>query len=367
MSLAAFIHTMYGIEARLSRLGGEGENHLVAAPDGARYVLKLAPPDADRAALDFEQAAVEVLHTKAPDLDLPRVVPNRDGDGVSVFEAEDGDARLARLLTFVPGTAWAEAGPAPSERLRDTGRRIAQIARALDGFDHPAARRTHRWDLAKAGALRANVTNVEDSTRRRWVEEAFLRWAALAAPALADLPHGVIHGDLNDDNLLVRGGRLAGVLDFGDALYNPLVCDPAIALTYLLLDEPDPFEAGAQIVAGYNALRPLATEELEVLFPLMCGRLAVSLVISAERRRIDPDRAAWFVSETRAWRALERYVAVDPVEAADRLSAGIGVAVFADRGLPADVLAARRAERFSGALSLTSVSSTGNCHTLCSK
>ncbi|HWQ10896.1 MAG TPA: aminotransferase class III-fold pyridoxal phosphate-dependent enzyme, partial [Holophaga sp.] len=194
---------------------------------------------------------------------------------------------------------------------------------------------------------------IEEPGQRRILDQAFRLWESCARPYLHEIPWGLVHGDLNDDNILVAGGRISGLLDFGDCLWNPLVCDLGIALAYLLFDEPDPFDAGARIVAGYHGVRPLGGTELEVLFPLLCGRLATSLVISAGRRRVDPGRAAWFVTEARGWRALEGYLAIDPVQAAEALAARTGVAVFLDRGIPAGALAARRRARFSGALGLS--------------
>ena len=67
--------------------------------------------------------------------------------------------------------------------------------------------------------------------------------------------------------------------------------------------------------------RPLRAAEVELLFPLICLRLAVSVLTSARRRRLDPGRAAWFVSERRAWAWLERYGDARPGEVADRLAA----------------------------------------------
>ena len=69
------------------------------------------------------------------------------------------------------------------------------------------------------------------------------------------LPHSLIHGDANDENVLVDRGRVTGLIDFGDCLRNPTVCDLAIALTYALLELPDPLGAGAEIVGAYHEVR----------------------------------------------------------------------------------------------------------------
>ena len=340
----------YGLHGALSRLPGENQNVLTTAPDGTRHVLKLTPAADPPELVALEHAAAEAV--AATGLGVPRLVPAASGRPMPTLTGPDGTAWRSRLYGFVGGTPWRDAGAPPAPRLRDAGRVVAGVQAALAPLGLPAGRRSHRWDLARAGELRASADAVPDAERRALARAAFALWAG-AVPFLAELPRGLVHADLNDENLLVDGDRVVGVLDFGDALVSPYACDLAIALAYLLLDAPDPMAAGAEIVAGYHAVRALSARELEVLHPLACGRLAVSLAIAAERRRLDPGRAAWFATEARAWALLERLVAVPPAEAADRWAAPTGVPVWPERGDARERLAARRRARISGALSLS--------------
>jgi len=76
------------------------------------------------------------------------------------------------------------------------------------------------------------------------------------------LPKGIIHGDLFADNLLFRGGKLVGVLDFEAACSGKFIYDLATAVNALcFLDDRyriDRFEA---LIAGYESLRPLSLPE----------------------------------------------------------------------------------------------------------
>ena len=316
--LAELLASEYGLTGRLSRLAGESDNFLVEAGDES-YVLKLCTESQTTRMLELEHLAIETVAEAGLGLDLPRVVPTRGG-AVEAVLAANGVTLRGRLLRFVTGVAWHAAGVASKGRLRHLGRCLAGIVTALSSVDHPAARRTHRWDLVAAAAHRRHAGLVDDAARRRVLARAFDLFAAGAVPLLDELPHSLIHGDLNDENVLLRGQRVAGILDFGDCLRNPTVCELAIALAYLLLDEADPLAAGAEIVAGYRTRRPLSGGEIEVLWPLVCGRLAASVSIAARRRQIDPQRAAWFVTEERAWRALERYMRLEPLSAVAQLT-----------------------------------------------
>ena len=192
----------------------------------------------------------------------------------------------------------------------------------MAAVDSPAAHLTHHGDLTQADRLRAGIGDVADTPRRRLLDAAFGRFAANKQD-LTGVPHGLTHGNLYDDNILVSAGAVPGVLDFGDGIHNPLVCDLAIAPACVLLDEPDAWAAAAQVVAGYHAVRRLSSTEIELLYPLICARLAVSLVTSARRRLIAPERAAWFVSEARARAFMQRHGSLDAVAVADRLVAPI--------------------------------------------
>ncbi len=353
MMIRELVRDAYGLEASLSRLAGENENYLVSS-NRDRYVLKVVPEGAGSDLPQLEHAATEAVGVSdGLAVELPRFMQTRSGEIEARQMREDGEVVHARLLTFVHGVPWFEAGPPTAQRLTSAGRCIANVANALMWVDHPAAKRTHRWNLATAGSHRAKTKLVADPVRRRVVDDAFTLWCAEAEPNLASLPQSLIHGDLNDENLLLSGDHIAGILDFGDSLFNPTICDLGVALAYLLLDEPDPLGAGRTIVAAYHEVRPLMPAELEVLFPLICGRLAVSVVTAAERRIVDPKRLPWFVTEERAWRALERYALIDPVDAAEAFAASTGVAVYSDRGAPPDELRTKRRRHISNALSLT--------------
>jgi 4-aminobutyrate aminotransferase-like enzyme/Ser/Thr protein kinase RdoA (MazF antagonist) len=338
--LSRAVAQAYGLEGSLARLAGENENFELTLADGRRFVLKVAEPGASRERLELEHEAVEAVAAAVPELALPRVVPTSAGGGVATLAA-GGPPRLGRLLRFVPGAPWAPPGSAT--QLAERGRLAARLALALGPIDRPAAHTTHRWDLSEALAHRASLGRISDPLRRRLLDEVLERFAAYRQD-LRSVPHGLIHGDLNDDNLRLEGGRLTGVLDFGDVLHNPWVNELGIALAYALLASSEPWQAGATVVAAYHEVRALTATEVELLYPLLTARLAVSLLVSAERRALDPTRAAWFVTEEAAWAFLERQGRLDPVEVADQLAQGIEVAPYPDRGPgPAALLERRRA------------------------
>jgi 4-aminobutyrate aminotransferase-like enzyme/Ser/Thr protein kinase RdoA (MazF antagonist) len=345
--IAGLLADAYGVSGDLTPLAGHGENYLITQADGSRLVLKLCDEAQTSEFLALEHAAAKAINAANLGFTAPETVLTQSGDTSATHSELRG-----RVLRFIEGDIWGSAASNKARRA-DLGRCVAAMTEALSGVTASVAHRTHRWDLTAASDHREGVAKVTEPARQALLDQAFLMYEAGAATRFGELPYGLIHGDMNDENILVKGDRVTGVLDFGDAAHNPVVCELAIALSYALMGEADPLVAGSEIVAAYHRQRELTLPEAEVLFPLICGRLAVSLVVAAEHRTIDPDREAWFATEAGAWALLERLIDIDPIDATEALVAGTDLLVYADRSTPRVEALARRERRFSGALSLT--------------
>ena len=192
-----------------------------------------------------------------------------------------------------------------SENLKmSLGATVAAFGEAMRTFEHPAAHRSHRWDLTRADRHREVLSLLPERQKRSLLGWAFDSWTNGAAPFLHQLPWQFIHGDMNPENILVAQDEVVGLLDFGDGLFNPAVCDLAICLAYQMMDQSEPLVAARRTISGYESIRPLSDREHAVLLPLVLGRLAVTLSVATRRRQIDPGHANWYVSEAPAWRLL---------------------------------------------------------------
>jgi 4-aminobutyrate aminotransferase-like enzyme/Ser/Thr protein kinase RdoA (MazF antagonist) len=261
---------LYDLDARATPLPGERDLNYRLDVNGARYVLKVHHPGAD---LALEDAVLEHLR------DEP-AVPRLAGPTTTT-----GD-RVVRLLTWLDGHPWADA---PGD-LESLGRTVARVDRALAGFQHPAMRRHHPWDLRNAPDL------------------------GVAVPALDHLPHQVIHNDANEHNVLVADdGTVAGLIDFGDVVWTARVCGPAVAGAYAMLDQPDPARAVVPLVRGYHEVTPLRADELAVLFELMVVRLRMSVAMAERQFAAAPDNEYLLISQRAVKETLERLEHEDPV------------------------------------------------------
>ena len=315
---AEIARQLFGIEAAAHSLPGEyDDNFHLRATDGAEFVLKVMHPDRERGFVEMQCAMMEHLAKRAPDLPLPRVIPSREGKSQSEIEVQDRSRRLVWMLTFLRGKTLAEFRPHAPELLEDLGRFLGKLSRALEGFSHAAANRELKWDAARSGWIREYLQQIPELPRRMLVQRYLGLFETEVAPQLSKLRKSVIYGDTNDYNVLIAleqgaAARIAGVIDFGDVHYGITISELATAVAYAILGEKDVLAAAARVVAGYTREFPLTDAEISLLYPLVCMRLAVSVVNSAHRKALKPDDPYVTVTEEPAWEGLERLAKIFP-------------------------------------------------------
>ncbi len=307
----------WAMSGSLRALPSERDQNFLVITD-QRYVLKIAGSGEPLAHLELQNAALAHLASRDRSIGLPRLIATVNGQDIATTGSGAGRQHAARLFTHVPGVPLATARPHSTHLLRSIGTALGTLDRGLQTFDHPAADRDFVWHPARApDVIRAELDTVEPTYSRAIVDHVLGLWDRLVAPRLPELRRSVIYNDANDYNVLVdEVGRepraVTGFVDFGDTAKAWTVVDPATAVAYAMLDKPNPLAAAAAVVGGFHDIFPLDELELEVLFPLACVRLAVSVCVAARRRLSEPDNAYLTVSERPAWDTLERLASVHP-------------------------------------------------------
>jgi len=281
----SLVRDHYGLEARAARLTGErDENFRISAAGGNEYVLKIAHAAEDPAVTDLTTAALLHLAGCDPVLPCPRVVPERSGQAHVRFIDEEGSARTARLLTYLPGRPLTRAES--TRRLRAAcGRLGGRLTRALSTFTHPAAHRAIIWDVRHAAHLGALLAQQPGFPHRQATVAVLERIVPRIESQFAGLRHQVVHNDLNARNILVTpAGEVSGIIDFGDMTYTAVIADVAVAAAEHI---PEDCSAGSGAAAesvrdvadAYHASVPLLPAELDMLGTLVAARLVANLVV----------------------------------------------------------------------------------------
>jgi len=266
---AAIAGEHWGVDGTPTRLPGENFNVLFDAA-----VLKISvEPQADP---ELEDAVTATLADAG--LPVAETLPSTNGSTL-VPVTFDNYPSTARLLTRLPGTPWGDTDD-PNAALPAIGAALAKVHGALAMFEHPHADRTHAWDLAEAQQHRAAIAVVKDGSLGQALEYAL---HLHAASDVSDCPHGMLHGDFNDENVLLEDGAVSGVLDLGDCLCGAYVQDIAITVAYALQHANASLADAATLIGAYDAIRPLTADEQQALFPLVLARMATSACVAAQR------------------------------------------------------------------------------------
>jgi Ser/Thr protein kinase RdoA (MazF antagonist) len=313
----------FGIEGVAQPMASERDhNFRLTAAGGKSYVLKISHPDEPVEVVDFQVRALEHIARADPGLPAPAVVPTSAG-AATVAAALDGTSpRLCRMLTFMRGKLLQDAAPSPVLD-RNLGSFLARLGKAMRGFFHPAAGTDLLWDIRRIGTVRSMTGDTMHASKRRAVELAADEYLTVVEPILSRFRAQVVHNDMSRSNVVVdpgTGERVTGIIDFGDMMHAPLVCDIAVGASYRWTPDEHPLAGAARFVAGYKSVLALEDEEVSVLFTLIKARLAlVCAIVEWQVRRFPEKREYVSRWNSEITQSLLRLTEVSRSEAADIL------------------------------------------------
>ena len=310
---------LFGITSNARSLPSErDQNFLLKTDIGSKFVLKIANALEVQEFLEAQNAVLDYIEKHDSSLHCPHVVPARTGERIVTIQSSEGSSFFVRMLSYIPGSLLIDTRPHTPKLLESLGAFFGRLDRALTSFSNSALQREIQWDLGKATSVVAlNIGYIPDSEQRGMVERMAERFEKCVEPALPHLRRSVIHNDGNDYNVLVTdihalGGKVTGVIDFGDLLESHTIFELAICVAYAILSKTDPLAAAVQVVKGYHSLHPITQPELELLYDLIVMRLCMSVVISARQKTCQPENAYLTVSEGPVWDTLNQITRLSP-------------------------------------------------------
>jgi hydroxylysine kinase len=283
--------SFYGIDGSFKPLEGErDQNNRITTPDGRQYVLKISGAREDPAVVDFQVKALLHIAQRDPGIPVPRIVPGKEGQ--LVFQTSSGtDEHAVRLLSWLPGIPY-QYGPLPTPAgLQLVGGFLARLNQALEGFSHPAAGHFMPWDSTNRLLFRRQLRELLAPDVQAVAEPA-LHWLDHEIyPRMAALPRQVIHQDGHCANLLRAADgseQVAGMIDFGDMILGPVICDLAVSLADFIAEPVEPVDAAvvaAAMCRGFHAVIPLQPEQTDLLLGMVIARQILILQLFEFRRR----------------------------------------------------------------------------------
>jgi homoserine kinase type II len=252
--------TRFGVGALVSAKGiaegVENSNYLVdtsgADGKGARFILTLYEKRVAAADLPYFMGLLD--HLAAKGLPVPPAIKDRDGR-----EIHELAGRPACLIQFLPGVSLSHPTVAQA---RAAGRAMAEMHRAVADFplDRPNSMGAETWTplLERCGQSLNDIAPGFHDDLGRATETILANWNAEAFDRCA------IHADLFPDNVLMRGDKVSGLIDFYFACTDVRIYDLAIMHTAWSFDATGrTYNAaiGEALIAGYEEVLPLSDNE----------------------------------------------------------------------------------------------------------
>jgi len=307
----------FRIEGSLTRLPTEQDDTFrIDAADRRRYVIKVAGPAEDPAALDLQIRVMQHVGRIDRRVPIPELIPNVAGKALVEVIDRAGQVRRVRVMTYLEGTCLDSTDSNAVERMR-VGAVLGHLRHATATFSHPADSRVLAWDVRHLLALRGLVQYVAGEARRQMLQQALERYASLSG-RLNKLRTQVLHNDFSKSNILVDHGRpqfVTGIIDFGDAVRTWIAIDVATALLNQLPRDQaqapvnDLFAAGRDLLRGYLGVTELSAEELQLIPHLVMARVAARALITSFRAQVMPDNSTYILRNTeQGWAQLEWFL-----------------------------------------------------------
>ncbi|XP_076331911.1 serine/threonine-protein kinase ULK3-like isoform X2 [Tachypleus tridentatus] len=257
-------------------------------------------------------------------LTVPVPIPNVYGSLWSIEKLPVGsepnkvefqmDDFAVRLFTFLPGTPLINV-PYTEDVLFQTGRFLARYHSCIQGFHSKAIEsRITVWSLYKFPYIKEFMVAIEEEEKRKLVTDVIEVFKNRVLPRVDNFPKGIIHGDFNENNVLILADvdkneyKVCGLLDFGDIHKAPLMFDVAVMMTYCMIEctTMDHLDAAGHALAGYLSEKTLTEEELSLLQVCIAARICQSLVMGAYTYSLNPTNTYVLQTSRTGWTVLRK-------------------------------------------------------------
>jgi homoserine kinase type II len=247
--------------------GVENSNFLLHTSRGY-FILTLYEKRVAAGDLPFFLGLME--HLAARGLTCPQPVKTRAGETLGRLAG-----RPAAIVTFLDGM-WIRRPSAT--HCAGLGRALAELH--LAGADF-TMRRANALSVDGWRALHDTAKTRADGVQAGMQAAIAAELDALAKSWPRDLPQGVIHADLFNDNVFFLGDELSGIIDFTFACNDTLAYDVAICLNAWCFEPDHSFNVtkARAFLSAYGHERKLSEAEQDAL-PLLARGAALRFLLT---------------------------------------------------------------------------------------
>ncbi|XP_077286531.1 hydroxylysine kinase [Arctopsyche grandis] len=306
-SVKALAERLYGISClELKHLNGyDDKNYKITEDTNMKnplitkhwphgYVLKIMNSMDSEKLSSVEAQTETMLFLASHQINCPKPIRNVYGHYFSREKLSSGKHHIVRLLEYQPGETLLTV--TRSEFLYyQVGEYVANLNRLLKGFSHSGYMNLdHIWMLQNVPKVVDFKDAVKEPELLEILDQVIKAFQDQVMPVIPTLDKGLIHGDINEHNIIVslkdpakeNDWRISAILDFGDSHKSCYLFELAIAMAYMMLLTGD-VKTGGFVLAGYSTVRIVPEKELKLLRICIAARLCQSLVMGAYTHQQD--------------------------------------------------------------------------------
>ena len=190
--------------------GYENSNYLVITDD-RKYVFKTYIYNEDLLSV-IEAENDILLHLQKNNQNIyPLPIVFNNGFHVKVFDI-DREKRICRLLTYLDGALLGYTTPSKN-LFKSLGKFTAQLDLQLQSLNNNTIKaRKWNWDIQNIDLNKKYIQDISNSRNRSLVNYFIQQYDENVRPMVPELRKSIIHGDVNEWNILVMNDEVTGIL-----------------------------------------------------------------------------------------------------------------------------------------------------------
>ncbi|MCB0807296.1 MAG: aminotransferase class III-fold pyridoxal phosphate-dependent enzyme, partial [Bacteroidales bacterium] len=321
--ISRLLNIHFGIKPKLIVLlpGYDNQNYKIICKNGQMCVAKLHINPHLLPFLEAECRLLDFLSAQMPGK-FPEVI--RTVSNAYYFR---DDSKVVRLFSWLEGSFLAEK-TITEKTAASLGTFLAEMNKTLMGYRDPVIKsRELSWDLQRFTELQNKMDVIPDPALKKLIHHFLLQYNMEVLPRLPELRNSIIHNDANDNNILVRDEQVTGLIDFGDAVYGPVIQEVAVAMTYLMMDLEEPLEIAIPFLKSYHSSFHLEDKEVDLLYFLVGARLSISLIHSFETILQGKADEYTLISQQPAIDLLKKWIGISPDKVSRFVRKALGMPV----------------------------------------
>lgn len=181
----------------------------------------------------------------------------------------------------------------------------------FQGFQHPGFDSSkQQWDLSQIHRIKSYIMiATHDDAEQKLLTHVYNNFINEVIPKLGNLKKQIIHGDVNDENIIVLpnqcgdGHEVVSIIDFGDVSISYRVFEVAICMMYVIMlrvrqgdTHKEAIRMAGHLLQGYQSIHGLSQSGLDLLYWSVAARFFQSIVIGKYKQSLEPENV--YISQT---------------------------------------------------------------------